>query len=117
VVQVSFLPDKKNQTMMKYCILWGLTFGIATFFQTEKPFQVYTGYMTSTEISAPGNFRAEVKCFNIILKVYCNAWFTKAEAEISFLNLTDTRNVKVLYNWPDYSDKEEKLLKVQFTNW
>ena len=101
---------------MKYCILWGLTFGIAAFFQNEKPFQVYTGNITSTELSAPGNFKAEVTCFNLIIKIDCNSSFTEAEAEISFLHFNETKNLKIFYNWPQYSNKEENFLRVQFTN-
>jgi hypothetical protein len=87
---------------MKYCILWGLTFGIATFFQIEKPFQVKTEYISSTEASLQKNLLAEIKCFNLIFKIQCNTSFTEAEAEIRILHSQNTRNLKMVYNWPQF---------------
>ena len=94
---------------MKYCILWGLTIGIATFFQIEKPIQVNTGYISSAEACSQKNLLAEVKCFNVILKIQFNTRFTEAEAEIRILNLQHTRNLKVVFSWPQFTVTGENL--------
>jgi hypothetical protein len=94
---------------MKYCILWGLTFGIATFFQIEKPFQVHTGYVSSTEACAPKYFMAEVKCFNIILNFKGSTSFSDAEAEIRIININNTRILKVSFNRPGFIITGENL--------
>jgi hypothetical protein len=100
---------------MKYCILWALTFGIATFFQLEKPIKVYTGYVSSVETFSQGNLRTEVIFFNIILRMECNTSCTQAEAEINIKNFSKTRNVKVLISLPQWIITTENLLIIEDT--